>query len=367
MTLRSTPVAAVAAAAAFFAITLSCILGQDVSAAPDLPITSISFPFAHSSYSFPDLNGGTAWINSAPLTPASLKGKVVLIEFWTFTCVNWRRESPYVRAWASKYADSGLTVIGVHSPEFGFEKDTGNVRRAVNDIGISYPVAVDSNLAIWRAFGNAYWPGLYFIDAQGRVRGTHFGEGDYEKSERLIQKLLTEVGSTRVPHDLAPVNPQGAELPADWEHMRSVETYMGYGQSIGFTSNQGTLKDVKRNYTPPLRISLNHWSLSGDWTVRDKLIQSDSARSRVVYIFHARDLNLIMGPAVGGRSVRFRVTIDGAAPRQARGVDIDGEGVGTITQHRMYQLIRQDAPIVDQRFEIEFLDPGVEVFDFTFG
>jgi thiol-disulfide isomerase/thioredoxin len=315
----------------------------------------------------PPLGKATEWINSPPLTPVQLRGKVVLIDFWTYTCINWRRTLPYVRAWAEKYKDQGLMVIGVHSPEFDFEKDIGNVRRATKEAGIDYPIAIDSELAIWRAFRNDYWPALYFIDARGRIRHHQFGEGEYENSERVIQQLLAETGTGDTGHDLVAVDARGAEAAAELGSLRSPETYVGYERAANFVSRDGTITDKGHVYVSPARLWLNHWSLSGDWTVGKQAVMLNNAGGRILYRFHARDLHLILAPAAQGKSVRFHVRLDGQPPGAAHGADIDDQGNGTVAEPRMYQLIRQPAPIMDRLFEIEFLDSGVGAFSFTFG
>jgi thiol-disulfide isomerase/thioredoxin len=312
------------------------------------------------------LDGATTWLNSPPLTDAGLRGKVVLVDFWTYTCINWLRTLPYVRAWASKYRDQGLVVIGVHSPEFGFEKNLDNVRRQVTDMNVNYPVAVDSEHSIWRAFDNNYWPAAYFADAMGKIRYHHFGEGDYEQSEQMIQRLLSEAGLGHGARDLVSVQGNGAEAAADWNHLLSGENYLGSERSENFVSG-GAMLDNRRGYTVPARLARNQWGLIGDWAVNRNAVSLDAAGGRIAYAFHARDLHLVMGPATQGSSVRFRVRIDGQAPGAAHGVDVDAQGNGTATQQRLYQLIRQPGPIEDRRFEIEFLDPGVEAYAFTFG
>jgi thiol-disulfide isomerase/thioredoxin len=314
----------------------------------------------------PSLGGAIEWLNSPPLTPAGLRGKVVLIDFWTYTCINWLRTLPYVRAWADKYRDAGLVVVGVHSPEFSFEREIDNVRRAVKDMRIDYPVAVDSNHAIWRAFGNAYWPALYFADAQGRVRHRHFGEGEYERSEMVIQQLLAEAGIGGSPRGLVSVDPRGLEVAADWGSLRSPENYLGYERTANFAS-PGAEPGRRRVYAAPGRLALNHWALSGDWAVEKEAVALHRAGGRIAYRFHARDLNLVMGPAARGASVRFRVLVEGQPPGAAHGIDVDERGNGTVTEQRLYQLVRQPKPIVDRQFEIEFGDPGIEAFAFTFG
>ncbi len=316
---------------------------------------------------FPSLSGATEWLNSPPLTAADLHGKVVLIDFWTYSCINWRRSLPYVRAWAEKYKNQGLVVIGVHSPEFEFEKNVDIVRWAAKDMRIDYPIAIDSDQAIWRAFRNDYWPALYFIDAQGHIRHHQFGEGEYEKSEGIIQQLLAEAGVSGIGHGLVSVDGRGAEAAADWGDLKSPENYVGYERAENFVSRDGAILDKRHVYVAPAQLRLNHWALSGDWTIGKQATVLNKADGRIAYRFHARDLNLIMGPAVRGASVRFRVLIDGQPPGAAHGVDVDGQGNGTVTESRLYQLIRQPKPIVDRHFEIEFLDPGVAAFDFTFG
>jgi thiol-disulfide isomerase/thioredoxin len=315
----------------------------------------------------PSLVGATGWLNSQPLTAVGLRGKVVLIDVWTYTCINWLRQLPYVRAWAEKYKHRGLVVIGVHSPEFAFEKNVENVRRAAKDMKINYPIAIDSNHAIWRALKNEYWPALYFIDAQGRIRHHHFGEGEYEQSERIIQQLLAEAGISGIGHELVSVDARGAEAPADWGSLKSPENYVGYERTENFASPGGAVLDRRRVYAAPARLSLNHWAHSGDWTVGKQSTVLNKANGRIAYRFHARDLHLVMRPAAQGTSVRFRVFIDGQPPGAARGIDVDVLGNGTVTEQRLYQLIRQPKPISDRQFEIEFLDAGVEAFAFTFG
>jgi thiol-disulfide isomerase/thioredoxin len=337
----------------------SAALAQDKNVA-----TSLKLPVEGEMAS---LSGATGWLNSPPLTTASLRGKVVLIDFWTYTCINWLRTEPYVRAWAEKYKNQGLVVIGVHTPEFAFEHDVDNVRRAVKDMRIDYPVAIDNDYAIWNAFKNEYWPALYFVDAQGRIRHHQFGEGDYDQSERVIQQLLSEAGTSGVSRDLVSGDARGAEVAADWDNLKSSENYVGAGRTEGFASPGGGVLDKPHTYTVPGRLKLNSWALSGDWTVEKPLVALSKPNGRIVYRFHARDLHLVMGPAARGATVRFRVLIDGKPPGAAHGVDVDEQGDGTVTEQRLYQLIRQQKPITDRQFEIEFLDPGVQVFAFTFG
>jgi len=312
------------------------------------------------------LNGAVEWLNSPPLTVEGLKGKVVLVDFWTYSCINCLRAIPYVRAWAEKYRDQGLVVIGVHTPEFAFEKSSKNVRAAVSDLKIGYPVAVDSNYAIWRAFFNQYWPAHYFIDSQGRIRHHHFGEGDYDESERVIQKLLAEAGESNVSADLVAVKASGAEAASDAMSVRSPETYIGYARAENFISPGGAVEDARHVYatgTP----RLNEWALAGDWTIGKESAVLNETGGSILYRFHARDLHLVLGPGAEGKPVRFRVTIDGAAPGLDHGGDIDIQGFGTVTGQRLYQLIRQGGPVADHTFEIEFLDPGVQAYAFTFG
>ncbi len=315
----------------------------------------------------PSLSGATGWLNSQPLTAARLRGKVVLVDFWTYSCINWLRTLPYVSAWAEKYKDQGLVFIGVHSPEFEFEKNADNVRRAAENMRVDYPIAIDSDHAIWRAFKNEYWPALYFVDAQGRIRHHQFGEGAYEQSERIIQQLLAEAGIGSIAHELVAVDARGVEAAADWGSLKSPENYVGYERTKNFASPGGAQLDRRRVYAAPARLRLNDWALSGDWTVEKQATVLNKANGRIAYRFHARDLHLVMGPATRGTSVRFRVLIDGQLPGAAHGIDVDDQGNGTVTEQRLYQLIRQPKPIADRQFEIEFLDSGVEVFAFTFG
>jgi thiol-disulfide isomerase/thioredoxin len=316
---------------------------------------------------FPSLGGATEWLNSPPLTAAGLRGRVVLIDFWTYTCINWLRTLPYVRAWAEKYKDQGLVVIGVHAPEFEFEKNLHNVRRAVKDMRVDYPVAVDSDHAVWRAFNNAYWPALYVVDAQGHIRHHHFGEGEYERSEMILQQLLAEAGARGIGRDLVAVDGRGAEAAADWGSLKSPENYVGFERTENFASPGGAVLGTRRTYAAPARLKLNQWALSGEWTMEKQATVLNKANGRIAYRFHARDLHLVMGPAARGAPVRFRVLIDGQPPGAAHGLDIDDRGYGTVSEQRLYQLIRQPKPIADRQFEIEFLDPGVEAFAFTFG
>ena len=314
----------------------------------------------------PSLAGAVEWLNSPPLTADELKGKVVLIDFWTYSCINCLRAIPYVRAWAEKYKDQGLVVIGVHSPEFAFEKRLSNVKQAAADLKIGYPVAVDNDYAIWRAFKNRYWPAHYFVDSQGNIRHHHFGEGDYEISEKVIQQLLAEAGQTGVSGGTVSVEARGAEMASREQDVRSPETYLGYERAENFVSPEGTAEDTPRSYTAGMP-RLNEWGLSGDWTIGKEQAALDRPDGAITYRFHARDLHLVLGPGSEGKPVRFRVTIDGAAPGDDRGIDIDAEGNGVVDGQRLYQLIRQKGLVADRTFEIRFLDAGIQVYAFTFG
>jgi thiol-disulfide isomerase/thioredoxin len=337
--------------------------------------TGVRVPFLHGFFTgqvasqteLASLEHANEWLNSPPLTPSALRGKVVLIDFWTYTCINWRRTLPYVRAWAEKYKDQGLVVIGVHAPEFAFEKDINNVGWALKDMNIDYPIAVDNDHVIWRAFRNQYWPALYFIDAQGRVRHHHFGEGAYEQSEMIIQELLREAGIGGVSREPASVDARGLDAAADWGSLKSPENYVGVERTENFASPGGADLDNPRIYELPARLRLNEWALSGDWTMKKDTAVLNESSGRITYRFHARDLHLVMGPAAPGTSLKFRVLIDGQPTGAAHGIDVDEQGYGIVTQQRLYQLIRQPKPIADRQFEIEFLDLGVEAFAFTFG
>ena len=315
----------------------------------------------------PELNGATGWLNTPPLTRQALRGKVVLVDFWTYSCINCLRALPYIRAWAAKYKDHGLVVLGVHSPEFAFEKDPVNVKKAVESLGVTYPVALDSNLAIWQAFNNQYWPAHYFIDGQGRIRAHHFGEGEYDQSERVIQTLLKEAGNKDVPGGIVDPEKTGALAAADESDMQSPETYLGYGRGANFASNTPQA-DKPADYKTPYPLGVNQWGLTGRWTIGEEKSVADAAGAKLTFRFHARDLHLVLGPAMGGQPVRFKVTLDGQAPGAMHGVDADESGNGTVTAQRLYQLIRQkDGQVTDHTFSIEFLDPGVEIYSFTFG
>lgn len=311
----------------------------------------------------------TAWLNSGPLSPARLRGKVVLVQFWTYTCINWRRTLPYVRAWSDKYRAAGLVVIGVHSPEFEFEKDVERVRKAVVDADIAYPVAVDSDHSIWNAFYNQYWPALYFADGRGRIRRHQFGEGEYDSSEKAIQELLIEAGANQVPRDLVRVQPSGPELSADWSDLGSEENYFGAARTSNFAAVLAARSGSGQPsvYAQPEPLLLNHWAVVGDWSVSRGFVALNRAPGRMLYRFHARDLHLVMGPGAPRAAVRFRVRIDGQPPGAAHGSDVDEQGNGVADAPRMYQLIRQPPPIRDRDFEIEFLDSPLRAFSMTFG
>jgi thiol-disulfide isomerase/thioredoxin len=334
---------------------------------PLMPLTTPPLGHLTGEGQLASLRTATAWLNSPPLTADGLRGKVVLIDVWTYTCINWLRTLPYVRAWAEKYKSQGLVVIGVHCPEFPFEHDLDNVRRAAKAMRVEYPIAVDNDFSIWRAFDNHYWPALYLLDGDGKIRYQHFGEGEYEQSERNIQRLLKGAGARGVSSELVSVDPQGAEVAADWSNLKSPETYVGYGQAENFSSPGGAVVDARHVYAVPARLRLNQWALAGDWTVTQGAAALNVPNGRIAYYFHARDVNFIMGPSLRGKPVRFRVLIDGQPPGAAHGVDADDQGIGSVAEQRMYQLIRQPKPITDRQFEIEFLDAGIEAFCFTFG
>jgi cytochrome c biogenesis protein CcdA/thiol-disulfide isomerase/thioredoxin len=312
------------------------------------------------------LSGAVGWLNSPPLTIQGLKGKVVVIDFWTYSCINCLRSIPYVQAWAKKYKDHGLVVIGVHTPEFAFERNINNVRAAVSDLKIEYPVAIDNEYKIWRSFDNKYWPADYFIDAEGRVRFHHFGEGEYEQSEQVIQQLLEEADNSNVPQSLVAVNASGAEAAASVDEDQSPETYIGYNRAANFASPGGIVEDQSHVYASA-SLEFNQWSLSGDWTVRGENAVLDRVGGSIMYRFHARDLHLVLAPAADGKPIRFRVTIDGKTPGVDHGTDTDADGQGVVDGPRLYQLVRQSGAISDRTFAIEFLDPGVRAYAFTFG
>ncbi|MBF6041220.1 cytochrome c biogenesis protein DipZ [Pseudomonas sp. P154a] len=315
----------------------------------------------------PALDGAVQWLNSPPLTAQALKGKVVLVDFWTYSCINCLRTLPYVKAWAEKYRDQGLVVIGVHAPEFAFERDVGNVTKAMKDLGINYPVAIDNDYKIWRAFNNEYWPAHYFADAQGRIRYHHFGEGEYAESERVIQQLLREAGTVNVADGLINAEATGVQLAPDMSEVQSPETYVGFQRAEHFVPETGLVPDKVAAYSPPAELALNDWSLDGKWNVGSERATSSAPASRIVYRFHARDLHLVLGPGADGKPVRFKVLIDGKAPGDAHGTDVAPDGSGRVNSQRLYQLVRQSGGVTDRTFSIEFLDPGVSAYAFTFG
>lgn len=315
----------------------------------------------------PPLEGAVQWLNSPPLDAQALKGKVVLVDFWTYSCINCLRSLPYVKAWAEKYRDQGLVVIGVHAPEFAFERDVSNVTKAMKDLGITYPVAIDNEFKIWRAFNNEYWPAHYFADAQGRIRYHHFGEGAYDESERIIQQLLREAGSTKVSDGLINAKADGVQMAPDNSEVQSPETYVGYQRAEHFVPETALVPDKLAAYNPPTQLGLNDWSLDGQWHVGPERATASAPASRIVYRFHARDLHLVLGPGADGKPVRFKVLIDGKAPGDDHGMDVTPDGSGTVTDQRLYQLVRQSGGVTDRTFSIEFLDPGASAYAFTFG
>ena len=315
----------------------------------------------------PGLEGATGWLNSPPLAPADLRGKVVLIDFWTYTCINWLRTLGYVRAWAAKYADHGLVVIGVHTPEFPFERDVENIRAAVKEMRVDYPVAIDSHYAVWNAFANRYWPAVYIADAEGKIWHHQFGEGGYEECERVIQRLLRDAGRDGFGEDVVAVDLEGFEIQADWAHLESPETYLGYQQGRNFASPGGGDLDERRTYAVPDNLERNQWALGGDWTIERGLSVLNGSEGRVVFRFHARDVNLVIGPRPKESSVPFRVLVDGEPPGADHGLDVDENGNGAVVQQRLYQLVRRRSGVDDSTVEITFLAPGAEAYCFTFG
>lgn len=344
---------------------LAVILSCTSASAPPAPAQEA--PSIVGSSPLYSLAGATGWINSAPLTAKQLKGKVVLVDFWDYSCINCIRAIPYIRAWAEKYKDSGLVVIGVHTPEFDIEKQLPNVQKAVDKFGITYPVALDNDQKIWNAFHNEYWPAHYFIDAKGKVRYEHFGEGDYDQSERWIQELLKESNAKPMSASTVRVDGQGAQAAADTKDVRSPETYIGYARAEHFASPGGIKRNAEQIYTEPKQLRLNEWGLVGKWTDHHQVAILGSAGGKIVFRFHARDLHLVLGPGADGKPIRFRVTIDGQAPGENHGVDTDAQGNGIVKDARLYQLIRQKGAVMDHTFTIEFEDAGVQAFSFTFG
>jgi thiol-disulfide isomerase/thioredoxin len=346
-----------------------------MSAPPSKPglVRSIAHRLAGDRLALPlegrlaSFDGATGWLNSEPLTPEGIRERVVLVDFWTYTCVNWLRTLPYVRAWAAKYRDDGLTVSGVLTPEFGFERNIDNVVAQSRNLGVEYPIAVDSDYAVWRAFANHFWPAIYIADAEGRIRHHHFGEGEYAQTEMAIQQLLLDAGAHDIDQGLVMVEPRGLEVAADWRTLQSPETYAGYGQSPGFASEDVAAFDEPHVYGTRTRLPLNYWDLSGSWTVARHAAVLNEAGGRVAFQFHARDLNLVMGPSSRGASIPFRVFLNGQVADDALGSDVESDGGGIVRDQRTYQLIRQPGRIADHLFEIEFLDAGVEAYCFTFG
>ena len=341
--------------------TTSGIDGQEITA------TSTTQASDRFEGHLPGFDGATGWLRSPPLTTDELRGKVVLVDFWTYTCINWLRTLGYVRAWHEKYVEHGLVVVGVHTPEFPFERDVDNVRQAMEDMRVEYPVALDSGYSVWDAFSNRYWPAVYIADAEGRLRHHHFGEGGYEECERIVQQLLHEAGGDGIPDDLVSVADDGFEAQADWSNLESPETYLSYDQGRNFASPGGPKLDQARTYFLPDRLRLNDWALAGDWTVERGASVLNGADGRIAFRFHARDVNLVMGPPARETSVPFVVRIDGEPPGDAHGLDVDEQGRGEISQQRLYQLIRLPGSIADRTFEISFRAPGVEAYAFTFG
>jgi hypothetical protein len=315
----------------------------------------------------PSFDGASEWFNSGPLTPQAVRGRVVLVSFGTYTCINWIRTLPYVRGWADKYSGHGLAVVGVQTPEFDFEGDLDNVRRAVEEMDVRYPLAVDNDYTIWRAFDNHYWPALYFADIQGQIRHHYFGEGEYEESERVVQELLAEAGVEGVDRALVRPQPRGVELGADWDDLKSPENYVGYQRTEGFASPGGPVLDEPHAYEAPSSMGRNEWALSGVWLMGTASAALTEPGGAISCRFHARDLNLVMGPVTRQAPVRFRARVDGQPPGPLHGIDVDDDGNGTVTWQRLYQLVRQPGPIGDRTFDIEFLDAGAEAFVFTFG
>jgi thiol-disulfide isomerase/thioredoxin len=315
----------------------------------------------------PGFDGATGWLNSPPLSAEGLRGKVVLVDFWTYTCINWLRTLAYVRAWAQKYEEDGLVVVGVHTPEFPFERNVDNVTWAAKDMDVEYPIAIDSDYRVWRAFDNRYWPAVYIADAAGKIRHHQFGEGGYDECERVIQRLLQDAGRDRVDDDLVSVAPTGFEVQADWADLQTPETYLGYEQAQNFESPDGVGYDEPRTYFVPDPLRLNRWALSGNWTIERGSSVLNAADGRITFRFHARDVHLVMGPRSPGTSVAFRVLLDGEPPGDSHGLDVDQQGQGTVVKQRLYQLVRVAGPIEDRTVEVSFLDPGAEAFAFTFG
>ncbi|WP_027801634.1 cytochrome c biogenesis protein DipZ [Paraburkholderia dilworthii] len=338
---------------------------ERVDVANPMPVaTPLSLPVEGA---VPSLSGAVDWLNSPPLKADDLRGKVVIVNFWTYSCINCLRTLPYLKTWSSRYSDQGLVLIGVHAPEFAFEHNIANVKRAAADLGVDYPIAVDNNLAVWQAFGNQYWPAFYIVDAHGDIRYHHFGEGGYDKSEQVIRQLLADAGHSKLPAPAGAAKASGIEAAADPHDLRSGETYVGYRQAEGFASPEPLAPDTLRAYSTPARLPAGSWSLDGEWNVAGERAQSGKSGGKIAYRFHARDLHLVLGPMADGKPVRFRVTIDGKPPGASHGADTDANGVGVVDKERLYQLVRQSGAVQDRIFEIQFLDPGVSAYAFTFG
>jgi thiol-disulfide isomerase/thioredoxin len=334
--------------------------GSIVRTAQAAAVPELSAPLA-------SLLGAEQWLNGPPLQPEDLRGKIVLVNFWTYSCINCLRALPHVRTWAQRYRDRGLVVVGVHTPEFAFEKDAANVAKALASLGVAYPVAIDSDFRIWRAFNNQAWPALYIIGADGRIRQRALGEGRYDELQRLLERLLSEGDDPPATNDMAAIVGGGPQAPADERNLRSGESYVGYSQATGFVSPGGIRQDAPSLYRSASKPPLNSWSLTGIWTIGREFATLGGPSGRITYRFHARDLHLVLAPAWPGQSIRFRVKLDGASPGSDRGSDVDTEGWGTVQDGRLYQLIRQSGPIADRTFEIEFLGTGVRAYSFTFG
>lgn len=343
--------------------TAMCMSRENANMIEPQPILGPALPVEGQ---LPSLDRVTSWLNSSPLSAKRLRGKVVLVDFWTYTCINWRRTLPFLRTWNQRYGEAGLVIIGVHTPEFQFEKDVGNVRIAINSQDIKYPVAIDNDFAIWNQFGNRYWPAVYIVDSRGQIRHHHFGEGNYGKLELILRQLLSETGAVLPPISTSATTAPGAEAPADWENLRSPETYLGYARSDSFASPERLSPERSQTYSVPVHIKLNEWAFSGDWTAKQEFSVARRPNGKIAMRFHARDVHMVM-KATPGKAIRYRVTIDGQAPGRSHGADTDIDGLGTVEEARMYQLIRQMEPVVDRLVEVEFLEAGVEIFALTFG
>jgi thiol-disulfide isomerase/thioredoxin len=348
-------------------IALALLAGAAAGLLGGVPASAASPPNAPASGPMPEFPAAAPWLNSKPLTREQLRGKVVVVDFWTYSCINCLRAMPYINAWYARYKDAGLVIVGVHSPEFGFEKDSANVRMAIAKFGIKYPIVLDNDFAIWKAYNNRFWPAHFFIDAKGVIRGHHFGEGKYDESERTIRELLTEAGAKNLPAPLDAMAGEGLGAAADRANIKSLETYIGYSRGANFQSPGSFAKDAVKAYEVPAALTLNQWALGGRWLVSREKAQLEAAPGRIAFRFKARDLHLVLGPGAKGAPVRFRVLLDGKPPGADRGMDLDEKGTGTVREHRLYQLIRQKGDVHEHEFTIEFLDPRVEAFSFTFG